>query len=408
MFSGDDGTHGREPWTTDGTTADTTMYEDLNPGSAGSDPAEINAAEYNVGIIAQFPLWYFSANDGTHGREFFVAYLGSPPADVYDINPGAASSDPGPFVHVAGEVGLLAATTATDGRELFYVNQPPLPPVISGPKPGTATQVAGLSPGAGSNPVLGPTSLIGDNDGFTLQTRNYFSGDDAALGRQLWQADGFGYLGVGEGGTFSLGVPGVRLVDQIGPAGSDPAGFANVGGTSGLDADSGTTEVFSANDGTHGRELWTSDGWPTNTALAADINPGPGSSDPADITVIGQTAYFTAYDRAHGRELWKLTVPPAPQIYLSGPLESVAHGSPVTVTASLQSAPGDPGPTGDVAFYQDGQQVATVPLTLAPDGQPGASATFPALPGAQQIVAVYQGDGTYTQATSGTVIVTGE
>jgi hypothetical protein len=61
-----------------------------------------------------------------------------------------------------------------------------------------------------------------------------------------------------------------------------------------------------------------------------------------------------------------------------------------------------------VAFYQDGQQVATAPLTLAPDGQPAASATFPALPGAQQIVAVYQGDGTYTQATSGTVVVTGE
>jgi ELWxxDGT repeat protein len=409
MFSGDDGTHGREPWTTDGTTAGTTMYEDLNPGSAGSDPTEINGAEYNIGILAQFPLWYFSANDGTHGREFFVAYPADPPADVYDINPGAASSDPGPFVHVVGEVGLLAATTATDGRELFYVNQPPLPPILSGPKPGTATQVAGPSPGAGSNPVLGLTSLIGQQDVITFQTRNYFSGDDGMHGRQLWQADGFGFLGVGEGTTFSLGsVPGVRLVDQIGSAGSDPAGFANVGGTNAIDSDSGTTEVFSANDGTHGRELWTSDGWSTNTALAADINPGPGGSNPADITVIGQTAYFTAYSPRHGRELWKLAVPPAPQIYLSGPSESVAHGSPVTVTASLQSVPGDPGPTGNVAFYQDGQQVATAPLTLAPDGQAAAAATFTTLPGAQQIVAVYQGDGTYTQATSGTVIVTGE
>jgi ELWxxDGT repeat protein len=350
MFSGDDGTHGREPWTTDGTTAGTAIYEDLNPGSAGSDPTEITAAEYNVGILAQFPLWYFSADDGTHGREFFVAYPADPPADVYDINPGAATSGPGPFVSVAGEVGLLAATTATAGRELFQVGQPPLPPILTGPKPGTATQVAGLSPGAGSNPVLGPGSLIGDQEVITFQTRNYFSGDDAAHGRQLWQADGFGFLGPGEGGTFSLSIAGVRLVDQIGSAGSNPAG----------------------------------------------------------VTVIGQTAYFTAYDPVRGRELWKLTVPPAPQIYLSGPLDPVAAGSPVTITASLQSVPGDPQPSGDVAFYQDGHQVATAPLVPAPDGRPGAAATFSALPGTQQIVAVYQGDGTYTQATSGTVTVTGE
>jgi ELWxxDGT repeat protein len=409
MFSGDDGTHGREPWTTDGTTAGTTMYADLNPGSAGSDPTEITASEYNIGIIAQFPIWYFSADDGTHGREFFVGYLGDPPPDVYDINPGAASSDPGPFASVGGnEVGFLAATTATDGRELFLVGAPPLPPIVSGPKPGTATQVAGLSPGAGSDPVLGPGSLIGDQDVITFQTRNYFSGDDAAFGRQLWQVDGFGFLGPGEGGTFSLGVAGVRLVDQIGSAGSDPAGFAAVGGAGGFDSPSGVTEVFSANDATHGRELWTSDGWSTNTAMAADINPGPGGSNPADITVIGQTAYFTAYDPAHGRELWQLTVPPAPQIYLSGPPESPAAGSPVTVVATLASGPGDSQPSGDVAFYQDGQQVATAPLIPAPDGQPGAAATFTARPGAQQIVAVYQGDGTYTQATSGTVTVTGE
>jgi ELWxxDGT repeat protein len=405
MFSGDDGTHGREPWETDGTTAGTAMFEDLNPGSAGSDPIGITATEYNVGIIAQFPLWYFSASDGTHGREFFVAYPANPPAEVYDINPGAASSDPGPFDSVAAETGLVAADTATDGRELFYVSQPPLPPVIYGPTPGTATQVAGVSPGAGSNPVLGPSSLIGFGGASTFQLRTYFSGDDGALGRQLWQADGFVYRGPGEGGTLSLTVPGVRLVDQIG---SDPAGFAAVGGAGGLDDPSGVTEVFSANDGAHGRELWTSDGWSTNTALAADINPGPGGSNPAGVTVIGQTAYFTAYDPAHGRELWQLTVPPAPQISLNGPLESVAAGSPVTVTASVQDVPGDPQPSGEVAFYQDGQHVATAPLTAAPDGEAGASATFPALPGSQQIVAVYQGDSTYTQATSGTVVFTGE
>src|SRR6202021_2199863 len=143
------------------TAAGTAMYEDLNPGSASSDPIEITASEWNLADSAQLPLWYFSANDATHGRELFVAYPDSPPADVYDINPGAASSDPGPFVPVVEETGLVAATGAPDGRELYDLQTPPPPPRLEGQQPGTATLVPGVSPGAGSNPVLGPTGLIG-------------------------------------------------------------------------------------------------------------------------------------------------------------------------------------------------------------------------------------------------------
>lgn len=413
MFSGKDGVHGREPWVTDGTAAGTAMFEDLNPGSASSDPTEITASEWNLADSAQLPLWYFSASDGTHGRELFVAYPDSPPADVYDINPAAASSDPGPFVSVVEETGLVAATGATDGRELYDLQTPPPPPRLEGQQPGTATLVPGVGPGAGSNPVLGPTGLIGTAPpvlGVVAipipYTRNYFSGDDGGHGRQLWQIDESIYHGPGFGFYYDYSVSGVRLVDE---GSSDPAGFANVGGsyTPG-GGQSGATEVFSASDAAHGRELWTSDGWSTNTALAADINPGPGSSDPADITVIGQTAYFTADNPAHGRELWKLTVPPTPQIYLDSPLNPVTTGSPVTVTFNLAATPGEPEPSGDVTFYSDGTQIANVPLTAAPGGGMTASVTFPAASGNHEIVAVYQGDATYTPATSGTVTVTGD
>jgi ELWxxDGT repeat protein len=403
MFSGDDGTHGREPWVTDGTTAGTQMYADLNPGAAGSDPVNITAATYNIGIFFPLTLWYFSADDGTHGREFFAAYPGSPPADVYDINPGPASSDPGPFVSVVSGTGLAAATSATDGRELFQFLQPPLPPVVVGPQPGTATQVTGVGPGAGSDPVLGPTSFIGEQNAITTQTRNYFSGDDGTHGRQLWQADELVFRGPGEGGSVSFSIPGVRLVADIGAGSSDPAGFASFGGTS----DNGATEVFSARDGAHGRELWISDGWSANTALAADIDPGPGSSDPADITVIGQTAYFTAYAPGRGRELWKLTVPPTPPLYLNGPITPVATGSSNTFVATLQPVAGDPTPSGSVTFYQDGTEISRVPLTPQASGASTASVTLTAPSGTESIVAVYHGDDTYTPATSGTVQLTG-
>jgi ELWxxDGT repeat protein len=407
MLSGDDGVHGREPWVTDGTTAGTQMYEDLNPGKAGSDPASITAATFDVGIEAQLPLWYFSAGDGTHGREFFAAYPGSPPADVYDINAGHPSSGPGPFDSVADETGLLAATGAPGGRELYAVEQPPLPPAQVGQQPGTATKVVGVRPGKGSDPVLAPASQVGLTPLPAPVTRTYFAGDDAGHGRQLYQADELVTHGPGEAGTFSFSVSGVRLVDDINPAGAGPQDLTSVGGTPVFGAQAGATELFSANDGRHGRELWFSDGWSGNTRMAADIDPGRAGSDPADITAIGQVAYFSAASPAAGRELWKLRVPRSPQMFLSGPAAPVTAGASVTFTATMQPAKGAPRPSGSVTFYENGVKIATRSLKPQASGGPAASVTVAARPGTHKIVAVYRGDSVYLPATSNTVPVTG-
>ena len=61
--------------------------------------------------------------------------------------------------------------------------------------------------------------------------------------------------------------------------------------------------LFSA-DGPDGRELY-SIGTSTGTAEVLDINPGPGGSNPTDITRIGPEVYFAANDGTHGVELWK-------------------------------------------------------------------------------------------------------
>jgi ELWxxDGT repeat protein len=404
MFSGDDGVHGREPWVTNGTTSGTAMYQDLNPGAAGSDPTHITPELYQVGILATFVIWYFSANDGTHGREFFVAYDTDPPADVYDINPGAASSNPGPFGSVADETGLLAATKATSDRELFLVQQPPFPPMSSGPQPGTATEVTGVGPGKGSNPVLGQTTQIGLTPFPLPVTRTYFAGDLAGHGRQLWQADETITRGPGESSTVSFIVNDVRPVDVIGSASADPQDLTSVGGTPVGGAKSGATELFRASNGTHGNQLWYSDGWSSNTHNVT----GTAGSNPEDITVIGQTAYFTAFSPAHGRELWKLTVPPSPQMFLLGPQNAVKTGAKETLTATMQPPPKALRPTGRVTFYQDGTKIGSAPLKRQVSGGPTASLTTKALSGNHQIVAVYSGDGHYLPATSNTFPVTGD
>jgi ELWxxDGT repeat protein len=45
--------------------------------------------------------------------------------------------------------------------------------------------------------------------------------------------------------------------------------------------------LFAANDGTHGTELWVSDGTAGGTSLVYDINPGSTGSNPINITALG-------------------------------------------------------------------------------------------------------------------------
>lgn len=85
-----------------------------------------------------------------------------------------------------------------------------------------------------------------------------------------------------------------------GPGFSSPGELADVGGVL----------AFEADDGTHGREPWLSDGTAAGTRLAADINPGPASSDPKALVTAGGRVFLVARDDARGYELWALNGPP--------------------------------------------------------------------------------------------------
>jgi ELWxxDGT repeat protein len=122
--------------------------------------------------------------------------------------------------------------------------------------------------------------------------RLFFYADDGMNGRELWKSDGT--------------AAGTVLVKDIFPGGNGSSGtipgYSSYGGK--LTAVGGLL-YFTAEDGTHGEELWKSDGTAAGTVLLKDIFPGPyGSSVSTPIALNGR-AFFSADDGIHGEELWK-------------------------------------------------------------------------------------------------------
>ncbi len=100
--------------------------------------------------------------------------------------------------------------------------------------------------------------------------------------------------------------------------------------------------VFCGNDGTHGEEIWSSDGTLAGTSLLADLEPGPLGSHPSSFKPLGNSLFFVAQTSEVGRELWRWSGQASPVLVedlhpgseSSIPQSLTAHGQTLLFTAS--------------------------------------------------------------------------
>jgi len=329
FFSANDGSSGRELWKTDGTAGGTVRIKDIRPGAASSGPQSLVAVGGAV---------YFAADDGISGSELWKTDgTAAGTVRVRDIRAGATGSNPRSFT-VAGSTVYFAANDGTSGEELWKTD---------GTAAGTV-RVRDIQIGsAGST----PTDLT--VAGSTL----YFQ----AAGK-LWKTDGT--------------AAGTAIVADITPAGGGRPQFAAVG----------DTLYFVANDGISGVELWKTDGTADGTVLVKDIAEFRGGSYPGYLTAVGSTLFFAANNGSRfGNQLWKTDGTESGTVLIKDfpPQERAASPKSLTVVGSTLYFTADDGRDGRELWKTDGTVEGTVVVRDIRPGMVGSEPRFLAAVGSE-------------------------
>ncbi len=312
-FFADDGVHGFELWKSDGTIAGTQLIKDINPGAAdGFDPilSDIEGFLFEVGSTI-----VFMADDGEHGMELWTtdgteagtAML----IDIYSGESNGIGLSTSYGAHVMNDILFFQGRNEEFGTELWRTD---------GTAEGTymVKNIRYLSADSRPNSFLEFNNLLfftgdegwiqgglgtelyvtdGTEEG-TVIVKDIDPGSDSSTPRGLTHAGDFFYFITDDG-----------LGAALWKSNGTEAGTTQVkGGFGFISANmvaAGSNLFFNANDDVNGTELWTSDGTEAGTFLVKDINTGAGGSFPQHFATLNNKAYFIAEAADFSYNLWE-------------------------------------------------------------------------------------------------------
>ncbi|MGB2530339.1 MAG: putative Ig domain-containing protein, partial [Candidatus Poseidoniaceae archaeon] len=323
-FTANDGITGYELWAYNTSNGTTWQAADINSGSGSSLSSILDVRPMAI-LVGE--TIYFSADDGSSGVELWAHNTSSHSTwRVADIRSGSGDSQPGKDMYVLiGDILVFDATDYYNGRELWTHN-------TATNSTSRVTQLAsgsaGISAGTYMLTVVGSRVYFDCNTGtsigwelYAYDTTNtsawlvadinsgsdhsipgykggaaligdtlYFSAEDGSTGDELWAHDTSNHStwqvadinsGASDGLSWKTELAGDTVIDGV--------------------------IYFTATDGNTGHELWAHSTSNGTTWQVADINSGPGNSDPMDrmgLIISGDTFYFNANDGSTGDELW--------------------------------------------------------------------------------------------------------
>jgi ELWxxDGT repeat protein len=388
-FVADDGTHGTEIWRTDGTPAGTFLLKDVCPGACSSFPHALTSSNGLLFFFADDPLqgpglW---KSDGTPGGTSLVKG---------DIN-GLQSFEDFllPAMRDAGGKLLFTVLAADNVLELWVTDGTPggthaVGDAARGFLPFFPLRFLALDHGQvlfaaqdsfttwepwvtdGTNAGTQRLSEVNPGAGNPIRFNNLGLAGQEAVAAPLG-----GFVFVGDDGSHGPEIwrtdgtaGGTNLIKDIAPgsSGSSPFGLAVFNGK----------VLFNATDPAHGSEIWVTDGTAAGTGLLLDVQPGSSGSDPREITVVGSQAFFRAADGTHGAELWATDGTTAGTRMVKDLLPGSAGGLPPTAGGYEFTAVGGRlvffsptagGPFGSF-WTSDGTDAGTQPLAPASGSWP--------------------------------------
>ena len=297
-------------WKSDGTAAGTVRVKPLD------SPRHLTAVGSSLYFVNDSRIW---KSDGTSQGTMVVSAISGDRLTLAGSQLLVATSTSGAGGHSGSNLTTLNAIDVTTGRttqvrDLIYgYFSPATVPLLKShayfavflPENGyelwksdgaaaTTAPFKEITPGpAGSFCTYMSWAVLGED--------LYFPASDSTHGTELWKTDGTAAntVMVKDIQHATVLSRGTRCADGTG--GSIPHALYTCN----------DAVYFAADDDTTGTELWVTRGTEETTVRLADLAPGPGSSNPADLTKAGDSLIFTATDGTdRGTELWAIALPP--------------------------------------------------------------------------------------------------